>query len=146
MYLISACLVGINCRYDATSTLNFKLKDMIGEGKVIAVCPEFLVGLPSPRELCEIQIKDGVKCVIGISGKDYTNLFEKAAIETLKICKRESIQNAILQSRNPSCGYGKIYNGSFKSKLIDGNGYTADLLSKNGIEILKDVKYLRNKD
>ncbi|WP_253721587.1 DUF523 domain-containing protein [Treponema sp. OMZ 787] len=69
MYLISAFLVGINCRYDATSTLNFKLKEMIDEGKAIAVCPEILVGLPTPREPCEIQIKDGVKYVIGNPGK-----------------------------------------------------------------------------
>ncbi len=135
MYLISSCLVGINCRYNGTSTLDFDLKKLIEEGKAIAVCPETLVGLSIPRESCEIQIKSGKPIVVGKSGKDYTPLFKKAAIETLKICKEKNIDKAILQSRSPSCGFGKIYNGSFEGKLIKGNGLTADLLSKNGIEI-----------
>ena len=142
MYLISSCLVGVNCRYNGTSTLNLKLKKMIEEGKAIAVCPEILVGLPTPRESCEIQIKSGVRFVISKSGKDYTQLFKKAAVETLEICKSQNISKAILQSRSPSCGYGKVYDGNFKGEIIEGNGLTADLLSKNGIEIFTDENWL----
>ncbi len=143
MYLVSSCLVGIDCRYNGTSTLNLELKKMIDEGKAIAICPEILVGLPTPRESCEIQIKNGQKTVIGKSGKDYTDLFEEAAKKTLEICKRKKIKKVILQQRSPTCGYGKIYDGSFEGKLIDGNGLTADLLSKNGIEILTDMEYIK---
>ncbi len=141
MYLISSCLVGINCRYNGTSTLDPELKKMIDKGKAIAVCPEILMGLPIPRESCEIQIKSGMPVVIGKSGKDYTVLFKSAASKTLEICKENNIRKAILQSRSPSCGYGKIYDGSFEGNLIEGNGMTADLLSKNGIEILTDENW-----
>ncbi len=141
MYLISSCLVGVNCRYNGTSSLNMQLKKMIDEGQAIAVCPEVLAGLSTPREPCEIQIKSGVPCVISKSGKDYTKLFEKGAIEMLQICKKHAITKAILQSRSPSCGYGKVYDGTFNGQLIIGNGLTADLLDKNGIEIFTEATW-----
>lgn len=111
---------------------------MIEEGQAIAVCPEVLVGLPTPRESCEIQIKSGERFVMGKTGNDYTSLFKKAAVETLQMCKSKNVSKAILQSRSPSCGYGKVYDGNFKGELIEGNGLTADLLSKNDIEIFTD--------
>ncbi len=141
MYLISSCLVGVNCRYNGTSSLNKQLKKMIDEGQAIAVCPDVLAGLSTPREPCEIQIKSGVPCVISKSGKDNTKLFEKGAIETLQICKKHAITKAILQSRSPSCGYGKVYDGTFNGQLIIGNGLTADLLDKNGIEIFTEATW-----
>lgn len=141
MYLISSCLVGINCRYNGTSTLNLALKKMIEEGKAIAVCPEVLAGLPTPRESCEIQ-NIAERCrVISKSGKDYTNAFVEAAKATLNICISQNISNAILQSRSPSCGFGEIYDGNFSGKLTIGNGLTAELLFKNGIKIFTDEKF-----
>lgn len=141
MYLVSSCLVGINCRYNGRSTLNLELKKLIEKGKAIAVCPEVLIGLPTPRESCEIQIKSGIPFVISKSGKDFTHLFKNAATETFNICKKKNISKAILQSRSPSCGYGKVYDGNFEGKLIVGNGLTADLLGKNGIEIFTDENW-----
>ncbi len=141
MYIISSCLVGINCRYNATSTLDLELKKLIDEGKAIALCPELLAGLPTPRPPCEIQIESGVTVVKSKAGEDFTDMFKKAGEETLKVCKNKNINKAILQSRSPSCGYGKIYDGSFEGNLIKGNGLTADLLSKNGIEIFTDENW-----
>ncbi len=135
-------MVGINCRYNGTSTLHLELQKMINEGKAIAICPEILAGLSTPREPCEIQLKSGARCVIGKSGKDYTSSFKKAAKKTLQICKSQNITKAILQSRSPSCGYGKVYDGNFKDKIIDGNGFTTDLLSKNGIKVFTEIDFL----
>lgn len=141
MYIVSACIVGINCRYNGTSSHNLDLQKMIDEGLAIAVCPELLVGLPIPRESCEIQVKLGKRIVVGESGSDYTKLFEKAAVETLKICKTKNIRKAILQERSPSCGYGKVYDGTFEGGMIKANGLTADLLSKNGVEVFNDKNW-----
>lgn len=135
MYLVSSCLVGINCRYNAKSIIIRELKEMVDSGRAIAVCPEVLAGLATPRKSCEIQKSSGAIKVIGKSGKDFTCLFEKGAKLTLEICKKHNISKAVLQSRSPSCGFGKIYDGTFSGKLIDGNGITAELLYNNGIEI-----------
>jgi len=142
MYLISACLVGVNCRYNGKNALDERLVELIESGKAIAVCPEVLGDLPIPREPCEI-IKTGDKTqkVISESGKDYTKNYLKGAAKTLEICKIIGIEKAILQSRSPSCGYGKIYDGTFKGKLIEGNGVTAELLDKNGIKVFNEENW-----
>ncbi|MCL3779250.1 DUF523 domain-containing protein [Prolixibacteraceae bacterium JC049] len=134
-YLISSCLVGIDCRYNGTSTNIPELKAMVEQGKALCVCPEVLAGLPTPRESCEIQVANN-KCYIkGQSGKDYTDEFETGAQKTLEIALSNHIDHAILQSRSPSCGFGKIYDGKFSGKLIAGNGVTAELLAKHEINI-----------
>uniref|UniRef100_UPI003217D2E9 DUF523 domain-containing protein n=1 Tax=uncultured Draconibacterium sp. TaxID=1573823 RepID=UPI003217D2E9 len=135
MYLISSCLTGVNCRYNGTSNTLEKLNKLIKEGKAIALCPEILANLKIPRESCEIVLKDGQKHVIGKSKKDYTQAFLSGAQKTLEICQVAGIKKAVLQSRSPSCGYGKIYDGTFGNKLINGNGITAELLESNGITI-----------
>ena len=142
MYLISSCLVGVNCRYNGTSSLNLALKQLIEEGKAIAVCPEILVGLPTPRASCEIQREAGCRVVRSKAGEDFTSLFSQAAIATLKICNDHGVTKAILQSRSPSCGYGKVYNGTFDGNLIQGNGITADLLFKSDIEVFTEEDWI----
>ena len=138
MYLISACLAGINCKYNGKNNYNKKAFELVKEGKAIPVCPEQLGGLMTPRIPAEIKVIDGKRRVINKEGEDVTEQFEKGANEVLRLCKELSIDKVILQERSPSCGAGKIYDGSFSGTLIDGNGITADLLIKNGIEILKE--------
>lgn len=142
MILISSCLVGINCRYNATSSRHLNLEQMIRNGKAIAVCPELLAGLPTPRPSCEIVItENSTKKVLDKNGNDYTKAFTEAAEKTLAICKIANIHKAILQSRSPSCGCGKIYDGEFSGKLVDGYGLTADLLKNNGIEVVNEENF-----
>lgn len=139
MYLISACLVGVNCRYNGSNTLEEKLVELVEEGNAIAICPEILGNLPIPREPCEItKSEEGDITVVGESGEDYTTQFITGANKTLEICRVAEIKNAILQSRSPSCGYGKIYDGRFSGDMIVGNGITAELLSKNGITVFNE--------
>jgi len=142
MYLISACLVGVNCKYNGTTNLDEDLLRLFMEGQAIAICPEVLGNLSIPRDPCEIiKADDGSIKVVTTSGKDVTSNFTAGARKTLDICKSAEIDKAILQSRSPSCGYGRIYDGTFSGKLIEGNGLTAQLLSEHGIKIYTDTNW-----
>lgn len=135
--LVSACLAGVNCKYNGKNNENKKILDLIEKGNVILVCPEQLGGLPTPRICSEIK-KDKV---ITKDNKDVTYEYTRGAIETLNIAKKYKIKKAILKSKSPSCGKGKIYDGTFSDKLIDGNGITTALLIKNGIEVINSDEF-----
>ena len=135
MILVSACLVGINCKYSGGNNFNQKIFDLVKEGKAIPICPEQLGGLKTPRKPVELKVIDGKRYAIDNEVNDVTENFERGAIEVLKLAKSLNINKAILQTRSPSCGVNKIYSGNFDNKLIDGNGILADLLIENGIEV-----------
>jgi uncharacterized protein YbbK (DUF523 family) len=136
--LVSACLLGINCKYDGTSNKNKKILKLAKDFILIPVCPEILGGLPIPREPAEQKGKR----VITKSGKDVTKYFEKGAKEVLKIAKILKIKKAILKQKSPSCGCGKIYDGTFSKRLIKGDGVTTKLLKKNGIEVFTEEDFI----
>lgn len=130
--LVSACLAGVNCKYNGKNNENKKIIELIKNKDVILVCPEQLGGLKTPRTPAEI-INDKV---ITKDNIDVTTEYQKGAEEVLKIAKQFNIKKAILKSKSPSCGKGKIYDGTFTNNLIDGNGITTELLQKNGIEVI----------
>jgi uncharacterized protein YbbK (DUF523 family) len=132
--LVSACFLGINCKYDGTSNKNEKILKLARDYILIPVCPEILGGLPTPREPAEQKGKR----VITKSGKDVTKYFEKGAKEVLKIAKILKIKKAILKQKSPSCGCGKIYDGTFSGKLIKGDGITTKVLKKSGIKVFSE--------
>ncbi len=134
MKLCSACLLGIKCRYDGKDNLNERVIELAKKEKLIPVCPEQLGGLPTPREPAEIQ---GNR-VVTYSGKDVTEYFERGAKKVLKIAKLLGIKEAILKQKSPSCGSGKIYDGTFSSRIIEGDGITTRLLKKNGIKVISE--------
>lgn len=136
MILVSACLIGLNCKYNGGNNYNEEIFNLVKTGKAIPVCPEQLGGLTTPRNPSEIKIIDGKRRVINNEGEDITEQFKKGAEEVLKLVKILDITKAILQPRSPSCGVGKIYSGNFDGELIDGNGILAELLLKNGVEVL----------
>jgi uncharacterized protein YbbK (DUF523 family) len=139
MYIVSACLAGIKCRYDGNSSDNEFVMNLIKKGKAIAVCPELLGGLKTPRPACEVNTgNDGKRHVITKEGQDFTKEFAEGARKTLGIVKKEGITKAILKSKSPSCGCGLIHDGTFTGAMISGNGLTADLLIKSGIEVYTD--------
>lgn len=144
MIIVSACLCGINTRYDGRNNLNEKVAKLLKEGRAVLVCPEQLGGLGTPRPPHEIQhgtgaeVLDGICKVFSIEGKDSTFEFIKGAVETLKIAKQTEAQYAVLKAKSPSCGCGKIYNGTFSKTLTDGNGVTAELLQRNGIKVFTE--------
>jgi len=141
MILISACLVGDKCRYDGTGFMYKELKNLIDSGKAIKVCPEILGGMSIPRSPCEIIHKDGKVCIMDSNGNDYTCEFELGVARTLELCIEHEVDTAILKTRSPSCGYGKIYSGCFDGKLTDGDGLTAKALKKNGIKVFTEQNY-----
>lgn len=136
MIFVSACLVGINCKYNGSNNYNKKIFDMIKEGKAIPICPEQLGGLSTPRDPTELKNINGKIYAINNKGNDVTVQFERGANEVLKLAKSLNIKKAILQPRSPSCGIGKIYSGNFDNKLIDGDGILVQLLKENGIEVV----------
>lgn len=136
MIFVSACLVGINCKYSGGNNFNQKIFDLVKKGEASPICPEQLGGLETPRNPVELKFIDGKRYAIDNEGKNVTENFERGATEVLKLAKSLNINKAILQPRSPSCGVNKIYSGNFDNKLIDGNGILADLLIKNGIDVL----------
>ncbi|AFM39279.1 hypothetical protein Desaci_0205 [Desulfosporosinus acidiphilus SJ4] len=142
MYLISACLAGVNCRYDGKSTIVNELGELVKRGKAIAICPEVLGGLEIPRESCEIVKLDGEHAkVMSRNGNDLTAAFMSGAQKTLEIAKVIGINVAIMKSKSPSCGYGKIYDGTFSGTITDGNGFAAGLLASHGITIYTEEEF-----
>lgn len=132
--LVSACLLGNNCKYDGTNNKNERVLEYIKDKEVIPICPEIYGGLSTPRVPAE---RVGEK-VMTQDGHDVTKEFLKGAEETLYISKLLNIKKALLKAKSPSCGNGIIYDGTFSHKKINGYGVTAELLRKNGIEVITE--------
>ncbi|WP_191017101.1 DUF523 domain-containing protein [Treponema zioleckii] len=129
--LVSACLLGVACRYDGCPKPCKSVLDLKEKYNLIPVCPEIFGGLATPRPPCEI--KNGR--VVTKAGEDKTEFYERGANEVLKLAKIFNAKKAILKENSPSCGHGHIYDGSFTRTLVNGNGITAGLLEANEIEI-----------
>lgn len=132
--LVSACLLGINCRYSGTGIENEDALRLRESHALIPVCPEQLGGLPTPRQTAELL--NGR--VLGRDGTDLTARFEAGAGETLHLARLFRCSCAVLKSRSPSCGCGMVYDGSFSGRLVPGNGVVAELLLRNGVRVLTE--------
>lgn len=132
--LVSACLLGVGCRYDGKEKANESVCALLKDPDVmlIPVCPEQLGGLATPR----IPSEQRDSRVVNQDQQDVTIFYQKGARETLKLARLYGCQKAILKERSPSCGCGFIYDGSFTKTLVPGNGVTAELLQKHGIQVL----------
>lgn len=141
MIAVSLCLTGAKCRYDGKSKHDLLLLEAIGGG-YLAVCPEACAGLGIPRPPSEISGGDGADVLSGRArvvdrdGRDITEAFLEGSRKALKICLENGVTRAYLRARSPSCGCGRIYDGSFTGVLADGNGVLAELLLLNGIEVI----------
>ena len=144
MILVSACLAGINCSWDGGNRLNKKMKELVDKKRAIAICPELLGGRTVPRLKTEIEggtggdVLNGKAKVIDENGKDVTSEFIRGAYMSLDIVRKYNIREAVLKSKSPSCGVGKIYDGSFKGILSDGDGVAVALLKREKI-ICRDI-------
>lgn len=141
MILVSACLLGLECRYDGSSNKDDELLAYLEGKDFIPICPEQMGGLTTPREPAEIRIVNGKRRVIAKDGTDVTLAFEKGASEVLKLKELTGADCAILKARSPSCGSLQVYDGSFRKKLIDGEGLTTDYLRKSGLTVHNELNY-----
>lgn len=135
--LISACLMGVSCKYNGGDNRMEHLAELTEQYHLVPVCPEQLGGLCTPRNPAEIQ---GQK-VIAKDGTDVTKQYEKGANEAWKLAQLLGCRHAILKAKSPSCGSGKVYDGTFSKVLTDGNGKAAELLKKNGIRVYTELEY-----
>ena len=145
--IVSACLLGINCRYDGGNALDVRLVEAVRRGDIvpIPVCPEQLSGMPTPRSRCEIVGGDGFDVLNGKArvldehGRDVTDFFVRGAREVLKIAELVGAKVAIMKDFSPSCGCGEIYDGSFTGKRRKGFGVTSALLKLSGLKVMGTV-------
>ena len=147
--LVSACLLGIACRFDGQSHPAPQLHELATGGKAIAICPEVVGGLPTPRPAAEIEnascgldghaVLDGLTRVLRSDGVDVTAQFIKGAQAALALARSLGIRQAILKAQSPSCGAGRIHEGEFAGTLVPGDGVTAALLKRNGIQVITET-------
>ena len=138
-YVVSACLLGRNCKYNGGNNQNDALIEFLKDKEVIEICPEVDGGLPVPRP--KVELKDGR--AVNEYGQSAHEAFSLGVKRTMEKLKGEDIKCAILQSRSPSCGVGQIYDGSFSGTKIPGNGLCAEALIRAGYKVIdvKDMKY-----
>ncbi len=143
--LVSRCLLGHPVRYDGGAHGPFDLlQRWQAEGRVVALCPEVAGGLPTPRPAAEIdggqgaQVLDGQVRVRGIDGQDVTAAFVAGAEQALALVQRHGIRVALLKARSPSCGNLENYDGQFTGTRIPGEGVTAALLRRAGVQVFSE--------
>ena len=132
--MVSACLLGENCKYNGGNNYCKEVLDFIKDKEVILICPEVMGGLSTPRVPCEIV--EGK--VINKEGEDKTFEYEKGAQIALNLALKNDVKRAILKAKSPSCGVGRVYDGTFSNTLIKGNGICANLLKKHGILVYSE--------
>ena len=134
--LISACLLGVRCRYDGQSKKYDGVERLVGKYNLIPVCPEIMGGLQTPRAPAE-RVGDRVVCD---DGCDVTAQYQRGAQEVLRLARLFSCSLAILKANSPSCGSKRVYDGTFSRNLVDGMGVTAQLLSENNIRVIDETE------
>ena len=139
--LVSACLIGNNCKYNGKNNKNEKIIEFLKDKDVILVCPEVMGGLSTPRLKSEILVNNKELKVINEAGNDVTFNFTKGAEIALKRALANNVKLAILKEKSPSCGVKRIYNGNFDGTLVDGSGVFARLLKENGIKVLTEEDF-----
>ena len=134
--LISACLMGVKCKYSGGS--NALPEETLGALRekflLIPVCPETAGGLPTPRAPSERQ---GER-VVSKLGADVTGQFEKGARIALRLAQMYGCETALMKSRSTSCGNGTVYDGSFSGRLVPGYGTEAEMLMAHGVRVINE--------
>ena len=136
--LVSACLLGKNCKYNGGNNYNAAVAEFVKDKEVLTICPEMMAGMGCPRT--PIEIVDGI--LMDRDGNNVDATMRQAVADAMELIRKEDIQCAILQSRSPTCGVNQIYDGSFSGKLIPGSGMLAQALKDAGYQVIdaEDVK------
>lgn len=134
--LISACLLGVRCRYDGQGQGLGAAEALLARCEPIPVCPEQLGGLPTPRTPAE-RMGDRV---LNREGADVTDAFERGAREAVRLAGLCGARFALLKARSPSCGSREIYDGSFTGRTVPGMGVAAQALTDAGVEVYDEAR------
>lgn len=134
--LVSACLMGLRCRYDGQTKPNAAVLALREAHVLIPVCPEQLGGLPTPRPPAEWQ---GER-ITNAAGQDVTEAYLRGAAEAVKLAALSGCRYAILKERSPACGAGEIYDGSFSGLRVPGDGAAAKALKAAGVTVLGESR------
>lgn len=134
--LVSACLLGVCCRYNGNGVLDETVQGLMQEANLIPVCPEILGGLSTPR----IPSERVGASVIAKDGTDVTMQYQKGAREVVKLAKLYHCSCAVLKERSPACGCGRIYDGTHTGTLVDGNGVAAEALLREQIPVFGESR------
>ena len=132
--LVSACLLGVCCRYNGTGEENERVMRLQEKHCLIPVCPEVYGGLSTPRPPAE---RVGER-VMAKDGTDVTKQYQKGAQEALRLAEYFGCTAAVLKARSPSCGKGRIHDGTFSDGMTDGDGVTVQLLEAHGIRVYNE--------
>lgn len=126
--MVSACLLGRNCKYNGGNNLNEKVVAFLQGHEIVPVCPEEILGVPR----VPMEIVDGV-----LINKEGTVVDEPVRRAVAKIVEENpDVDLAVLKSRSPTCGVHQVYDGTFSGRLIDGMGTLAQALKEKGIRVL----------
>lgn len=134
--MISACLLGLCCRYDGGAKPCPAALDLARRHQLVPVCPEQLGGLPTPRVPCE-RVRDRV---LARTGEDRTAAYALGARQAAELYALLRCDCAVLKARSPMCGRGEIYDGTFTRTLVPGNGVLAELLAKKGVPVYTEIQ------
>lgn len=142
--LVSACLAGRDCRFDGTAAPRDEISELVAAGRAVLICPEVEGGLGTPRPPAEIvggtgdDVLEGRARVVTADGTDVTAAYLEGARRAVQAARRTGATSAILKARSPSCGAGATYDGTFSRTSQAGDGVTAALLRREGIEMTTD--------
>lgn len=145
--LVSRCLLGHRVRYDGGASGPYdQLRQWLDEGRIVALCPEVAGGLPTPRAAAEIpggqggQVLDGHAAVITTDGDDVSAQFLSGAYQALEQVREHGIRIAVLKANSPSCGNLLTYDGTFSGVKVSGEGVTAALLKRHGVQVFSELE------
>lgn len=155
LILVSACLLGVTCRFDGLGCPEKRLLDLAAHGCTVPICPEVSGGLPIPRLPAEIKdahagldgsaVLEGHTRVVCSDGTDVTEHLVSGARAALRLAQNLGIRRAVLKSKSPSCGVGRIHGGQFAGTLVPGDGVTAALLKRVGIQVTTEKDWVGGK-
>ncbi|MGP6459127.1 DUF523 domain-containing protein [Pseudomonas parakoreensis] len=145
--LVSRCLLGHRVRYDGGASGPFDLLEQwLAEGRVVPLCPEVAGGLPTPRAAAEIpggqgaDVLDGTAAVITTEGENVSAQFLDGARQALALVQKHGIRVAVLKANSPSCGNLLTYDGTFSGVKVSGEGVTAALLKRHGVQVFSELE------
>ena len=130
--LVSACLLGENCKYNGGNNYNAAVAEFVKSKEILPICPEMMAGMGCPRT--PIEIVDGV--LMDRNGNNVDESMREAVAQAMELIRKKNIQCAVLQSRSPTCGVNQIYDGSFSGTLIKGSGVLAQALKAAGYQVI----------